>query len=66
MWHDWAWISTPEEGKSKSFRGARKRPFAYAQRQVVGDIRVVDWRQQSPLLKNSKLAIILKKRYGKL
>ena len=45
--------STPEEGKSKSFRGARKRPFAYAQRQVVGDIRVVDWRQQSPLPQGS-------------
>lgn len=66
MWHDWVGISTPEKGKSKSFRDARKRPFAYTQRQVVGDIGVVDWRQQSPLLKNSKLAIILKKRYGKL
>ena len=66
MWHDWVGISTPEEGKGKWFRGARKRPFAYAQRQVVGDNRVVDWRQQSPLPKNSKLAIILKKRYGKL
>ena len=45
--------STPEEGKGKWFRGARKRPFAYAQRQVVGDIRVVDWRQQSPLPQGS-------------